>query len=173
MVTYACVLLFLAANRAWPGAKLLLVGTAMNITVIVANGGYMPVTTEALARSGHLDRVVTRHGREYVLGSKDVVLEFSEMRLPFLSDVFSLPEPLPFPASFSPGDLLIAAGAFGLAYHAVPRCRSGSGVHSPWARGCDRGGRGSEGTGESQEGDHVGRYGSPDDRARPYRPPLP
>lgn len=60
--SYALLIVFLAVNRALPGVKLILLGAVLNLVVIAANGGYMPVTPEALERSGHLDRV-TIQGR--------------------------------------------------------------------------------------------------------------
>ena len=81
----------------------------------------MPVTPEALARSGHEDRVIVQDGRSYVAGSKDVVLEAEETVLWPLSDVLTIPSGLPLATNFSVGDVLIAVGVGWLAYAAVRR----------------------------------------------------
>ena len=150
VVTYAAVVVFLAANRLQPGVKLAAVGACLNLAVMLANGGYMPVTLAALERSGHLDRRVVREDGVYVYGSKDVVLEDSEIRLGFLADALSLPRPIPLAASFSLGDLLIAAGASTFVYRAVSRPRAGTGVASPGKGVSAEGGSG----GFEGKGDH-------------------
>ncbi len=116
IATYALLLAFLWANRRLPGMKLILLGAALNLAVILSNGGYMPVTREALARSGHLDLVVRHGGQEFVLGSKDIVLPAAQTRLQWLSDILGIPQGLPVSATFSAGDLVIMMGTAGLVY---------------------------------------------------------
>jgi hypothetical protein len=116
IVTYASLIAFLWVNRRLPGMKLILLGAALNLAVILANGGYMPVTSEALMRSGHLDLVFVHDERAFVLGSKDIVLPEAQTRLQMLSDVVGIPEAFPISATFSVGDLIIMAGAAGLVY---------------------------------------------------------
>lgn len=111
--------LFLIVNRSLPGVQLILVGTVLNLAVILANGGHMPVTLEALERSGHADRIELRDGRAYVLGSKDIVLSKADTNLYLLSDVLGIPEELPLSTNFSIGDVAIGLGAAILAYTAV------------------------------------------------------
>ena len=142
MVSYAAVFVFLAVNRLQPGVKLAALGACLNLAVMLANGGYMPVTVAALERSGHLDRRVIREGGVYVYGSKDVVLPDSDIRLGFLADALSLPRPIPLAASFSLGDLLIAMGASTFAYRAVSRPRQGTAIALPGAGGVAQGGSG-------------------------------
>lgn len=114
--TYAVLVVFLLANRMLPGFKLILLGSILNIAVILANGGYMPVTHEALQRSGHLDRMVVRGSQVYVTGSKDIVLSREETLLYPLSDVIGIPEALPLSSTFSVGDVIIMFGAFWFVY---------------------------------------------------------
>jgi hypothetical protein len=111
LATYGGLIGFLLLNRRLPGAGFLLLGAGLNAAVMAANGGYMPITPEALARSGHEGQIVTRDGSLFVYGSKDIVLEAEDTRLGFLSDVFGIPEELPFSATFSLGDVLIGLGA--------------------------------------------------------------
>ncbi|MGD8732678.1 MAG: DUF5317 domain-containing protein [Anaerolineales bacterium] len=117
--TYALLIAFLALNRELPGLKLILLGAALNLAVILANGGCMPVNREALVRSGHLDKVFIQGDRAYVLGSKDIVLDREDTRLQVLSDVLKVPGALEVPATFSIGDVLIMVGASWLAYRAL------------------------------------------------------
>lgn len=111
LATYAGLIGFLLLNRGLPGAGFLLLGASLNAVVMAANGGYMPITPEALARSGHESQIVRRGGSLFVYGSKDIVLEAEDTRLGFLSDVYGIPEELPFSATFSLGDLVIGIGA--------------------------------------------------------------
>ncbi len=116
ITTYTLLIAFLYVNRGLPGMKLILLGAMLNMAVILANGGYMPVTSEALERSGHLDLVVVHGEHGYVLGSKDIVLAEEQTRLQFLSDVVGIPETFPVSATFSVGDIFIMAGAAWLIY---------------------------------------------------------
>jgi len=136
IATYALLIAFLWANRGLPGMKLILLGAALNLAVILANGGYMPVTREALLRSGHLDLVIAHGEQAFVLGSKDIILPKDQTRLQLLSDVVGVPEAFPVSATFSVGDLIIMAGAAGLVYRMMlagqPRGRAKNlepGVH--------------------------------------------
>ena len=121
IATYVVLVGWLLLNRSTPGIPMVLAGAILNLTVIAANGGYMPVTQEALARSGHEDRILIQDGRSYVAGSKDVVLESDETVLLPLSDVLTIPQEFPLAANFSVGDVLIAVGVGRLAYAAVRR----------------------------------------------------
>lgn len=132
LVTYGGLIGFLLLNRGLPGAGYLLVGAILNAAVMAANGGYMPITPEALARSGHEGQIVERQGALFVYGSKDVVLEAEDTRLWFLSDVFGIPEDLPFSATFSLGDVLIGVG--GCVLIARGMGRTGSRLQAPGDR---------------------------------------
>ncbi len=121
IATYVGLVGWLLLNRAVPGILLVMAGALLNLTVMAANGGYMPVTQEALARSGHEDRILIQDGRSYVAGSKDVILESDETVLWPLSDVLTIPQGFPLAANFSFGDILIAVGVGRLAYAAVRR----------------------------------------------------
>ena len=121
IVTYGGMIGFLLLNLELPGSRLLLVGAALNAAVMSANYGFMPVTPEALARSGHTGYIVSQGSVSFVERSKDIVLERQDTRLWFLSDLFGIPAPLPFSSNFSPGDLLIGFGAAWLIYVGLTR----------------------------------------------------
>lgn len=121
LITYGGMFGFLLLNRHLPGSRVLLAGAALNAAVMLANGGFMPVTPQALARSGHTGYITTQGGDQFVRRSKDIVLEKEDTRLWLLSDVFGIPAPLPFSSNFSPGDLLIGLGAAWLTYRGLAR----------------------------------------------------
>ena len=96
----ATVLVVVLRNlRALPGLALVAVGTVSNLAAIIANGGYMPVTAEAL---GIAEPTVTKYGGNSVLTADPMLAP--------LVDRFPLPEWLPFWNVFSVGDVLISAG---------------------------------------------------------------
>jgi hypothetical protein len=119
----SCLLLlvFVLLNRRLPGLTLIGVGLALNLTVIAANGGFMPIEAEAVQRLGHSSRVINLEAGYRVYKAKDVILPREQTHLWLLSDVFVVPAPFPLPAAFSPGDLLIAAGAFVLLQRTMRR----------------------------------------------------
>ena len=87
-------------NRTIPGLPLVLVGGAANLVAICANGGYMPVSADALAALGRLPRegyVNSRFLDGVVLGP--------------LTDLFAMPAWMPMANIFSVGDVLIGVGA--------------------------------------------------------------
>lgn len=86
-----------------PGAWLILAGLWLNFTVIAVNQG-MPVSREALVRSGQLDTLtaLVQEG-----GAKHHLMRPSD-RLLFLADVIALGPPVR--AAMSPGDVVAYAG---------------------------------------------------------------
>jgi len=106
------VLMVVWANRHLRGIVLLGFGLLLNLTVMVANGGLMPISPEALRAVGHERAVAAVEPGAKVDDSKDVVLSRAETRLWFLSDIFVLPRPFPLPSVFSVGDVVVALGVF-------------------------------------------------------------
>jgi hypothetical protein len=98
----------LARNWAWPAARLLFIGVACNLAVIIANGGLMPVTP-AVAGAVSRAQVGIPLGAP-VPGSKDVLLEPDSVRLSALSDHFLLAVPGYHTVAMSFGDILILIG---------------------------------------------------------------
>ena len=93
------VLVAVAANFAVPGLPLVLAGGASNLLAIVANGGYMPVSLEALASMGRLPKEGYSNSVP-----RDVVA------LGPLTDIFTMPTWIPMSNVFSVGDILIGVG---------------------------------------------------------------
>lgn len=119
ILSYALAAWFVWANRHLPGMWLLGIGLGANWLVILANGGYMPITYEALAAAGQARLATGVTAGTVVFGSKDILLPFAETRLGLLSDLFVIPPPFPVTGIFSAGDVLIALGLFWLVPYAL------------------------------------------------------
>jgi hypothetical protein len=96
----ALVLVAVARNLAIPGMALVVVGGLANLLAIVANGGYMPVSHDALVAIGR----GARDGYSNNVQSDQVLL------WP-LTDLFAMPAWVPMANIFSVGDVLIGIGA--------------------------------------------------------------
>lgn len=96
-----------------PGMKIMAIGAALNALVIIANGGYMPSTEEALARAGKLETVERAEARapgdDWVLTNSKIADD--DTRLLFLGDVIAIPEGVPMANVISIGDIVLAFGA--------------------------------------------------------------
>jgi hypothetical protein len=106
VASYTLLVGFLLINRHLPGLKLALVGTLLNLAVILANGGFMPIAPETFA-GAFPERPALQVGQRVPL-SKDLALAPEQARLGGLGD--SLVLRWPFRSIFSLGDLLLAAG---------------------------------------------------------------
>jgi hypothetical protein len=124
VVTSGAALWFLAVNSHLCGSRLLMAGAGLNAIVMLANGGFMPVTPAALASSGHTAFLFMLGDDQFVRRSKDIVLDKEDTHLWFLSDVLGVPAPMPFSSNFSPGDLLIGLGAAWLVRRGMTRTAS-------------------------------------------------
>ncbi len=113
LASYLLLLCVLWSNRRLPGIPIIALGLLSNLTVMLLNGGWMPITPEALTRLEHLPRVAAGPVAK-VWGAKDIMLTRAQTRLWFLSDVFVVTRPFPLPAAFSAGDVLVAVGIFWL-----------------------------------------------------------
>lgn len=105
------LLIFVWKNIGHTGVRLMGIGLAMNLAVIVANGGLMPTFPEVVAQLAPGATGTWNIGERLWL-SKDIVLPASTAALPWLADRFLLPDWLPWRAAFSLGDIFIAGGAF-------------------------------------------------------------
>jgi hypothetical protein len=93
------VLAAVLRNVRIPGLVLVAVGALSNLAAILANGGYMPSTRAAYAIAGiEPDESL----------SNSVLL--ADPALWPLTDIFALPDALPFANVFSVGDVLIGLG---------------------------------------------------------------
>ncbi len=92
--------------RLW-GVRLVMVGLAMNLAVILANGGLMPVTPDTVSLLAGPARQAELVLGEPIAGSKDVMLD--QVRLSPLRDRFILRAGR-IHAVYSPGDVVVVAG---------------------------------------------------------------
>ena len=98
-------------NRRVPGMPILICGVVLNLLVMAANGGFMPVSPQTASRLVSKERLL-----DFQLGSrigtKDILLHSQDTRFEWLADRFLTPAWFPSRAAFSLGDILIAIGAF-------------------------------------------------------------
>jgi hypothetical protein len=95
----AAVLATVVRNGRIAGLPVVALGAFSNLAAIVANGGYMPVSLEALAAMGKAPPP----------GYSNSALVTSPALQP-LTDIFALPRWLPFTNVYSIGDVLIGVG---------------------------------------------------------------
>lgn len=110
--SYLLLLLVVAFNRHLPGLPLVGLGLTLNLVVMVANGGYMPISPEAVAQAGFNHLLLSDEPGARLASTKDVLLPRDMTNLWVLSDIFVLPEFLPLRSVFSIGDVLLASGVF-------------------------------------------------------------
>jgi hypothetical protein len=123
--TYILLLIGIWLNRRLPGMAWILAGLALNLIVITANGGFMPITPEAVQTIGHVERVTSLAAGQRVYLAKDVVLPRNQTLLWPLSDVFVVALGFPFRTAFSLGDILVAVGVFLFLQHILLRGLTG------------------------------------------------
>ena len=109
----AIFFLFGWLNRGAAGMPVLLAGLVLNLAVITANGGWMPISPEMASQlpGGSAPDAAIPGSR---FGDKDILLRPEDTRLEFLADRFTLPDWIRYRVAFSLGDMLVAAGAFWL-----------------------------------------------------------
>ena len=108
----AAVLVAVIRNVRIPGLAVVAVGAASNLLAIVANGGVMPASPEAVAGLGPAGE-----------GFSNSVVKADPVLRP-LTDVFAMPAWVPLANVFSVGDVLIGVGvalviALGMRGHAT------------------------------------------------------
>jgi hypothetical protein len=109
LLSYGLVILALWFNCRIPGFWAIGVGMLMNLAVIAANGGHMPVIAANLSRIGYPEAADSLIAGQAVNNS---ILLQESTQLKQLADIFYLPGPFPSPNVFSLGDVVIAAGVF-------------------------------------------------------------
>ncbi|GAB6932828.1 DUF5317 domain-containing protein [Calditerricola satsumensis] len=104
---YLVMFLVLYQNRHIHGVNVMLIGGLLNFVVMVANGGYMPVSPEAasLISPTYIEPLPQGPYGKHILMSE-------ETNLNFLGDIIPLLPPYPRHQVVSIGDVLINIGAF-------------------------------------------------------------
>lgn len=93
------------------------IGLALNLTVMVANGGTMVLTPEAAADDGF--RVVAPRGEARLWGGKDVLRPWDQTPLAPLSDWLNIRVGSGYVRILSPGDVILAVGVGVVAFATV------------------------------------------------------
>jgi len=108
--SFGVLILFVGLNWRLLGALVLGAGLVLNLLVILANGGAMPISPETLVKinpgSQPADWIEGQHYKR----SKDVILNEEDIRYQQLSDVYACTFSIPGRAAYSLGDFVIAAG---------------------------------------------------------------
>jgi len=110
LASHLPLLAFVWLNRRLPGLWLVGLGATCNLLVVAANGGWMPIEPETLARINPGSAVSSWPTGLHYHFSKDIILSRGATHLWWLSDILVIPAPFPWPAACSAGDVLIAAG---------------------------------------------------------------
>ncbi|MFV2063053.1 MAG: DUF5317 domain-containing protein [Chloroflexota bacterium] len=104
VISTLAVMAALLRNMRFRGLVIIAVGAALNLIVVIANGGAMPSAPDAwLALNGVAEVPVAHFSNSVLIGPGTW--------FPFLGDVFVWPRPLPLANVFSIGDVIIAVGA--------------------------------------------------------------
>ncbi len=107
------LLFFTFLNLRLTGMPLLMLGLGCNLAVILANGGFMPLTIDAASRLVNQDILNSLGiGERISSASKDILLPETRIVLPWLADRFVPPQNMPYRFAFSLGDVFVAVGAF-------------------------------------------------------------
>lgn len=105
--TYVLLILCLLLNIRRLSMKIILIGIILNFIIIALNGGYMPVSLDALGFAGYNLSTITSG----ILDTFHCVLT-KDTLVPFLGDFIPIPEPYWFPQIWSVGDLFLMVGIF-------------------------------------------------------------
>jgi hypothetical protein len=100
LATYAVAALFVGRNRDVPGLWILALGAASNGVTIALNGGTLPASADAVRHAG-----LALESEEFLNSGV-----LAHPRLPWLGDVFWIPDGWPLANVFSIGDVLIVVG---------------------------------------------------------------
>ncbi len=109
IAAHLLLLPFLLRNLTFWGIRLILMGLGLNLIVMTANGGYMPVAPQAVQAIGKHNLHELQLG-DPIPRSKNVLLGPNDTNARWLSDVIVLPIPKPYKRAVSVGDLFVVGG---------------------------------------------------------------
>jgi len=157
------LLVFCLLNRRHNGMLILAGGLALNLLVIVANGGFMPLGTDTAARLMPAQVLQgLKIGSPLGGHSKDILLAPGQIVFPWLADRFMPPSWFQYQFAFSMGDVFIGMGAF-LLLSMQPKRQKGNTQHvsEPDDQNTDDGPEGQPGA----DGSEPPTCGGPDQQA--------
>lgn len=113
-ISAVILLIGLLPNLRWWSFRAMLIGFVLNVIVMTANGGLMPLSPENAERVFSNERLVNIGIGDTLPYSKSVLLDVSQTRLEFLSDIIFVT--VPVKNIYSIGDVLLGMGVviFGL-----------------------------------------------------------
>jgi hypothetical protein len=115
VLSLALVAIWVAANWRIPGMALIAIGLALNVAVIAANGGHMPVLPEGARLAGQYEALAADDPST----SKHLLMEPDQVQLWLLSDIIVIPHGVPGASVLSVGDLVLTAGIAILCYSTI------------------------------------------------------
>lgn len=107
-LSYLLLFIGIYFNRGSMGFKIVFIGVLLNFIVIMANGGQMPVSGEAMTNIGLIDNMHAIRDGEIITHA----LINNQTLFKYLGDIFVLGKPYPRPKIFSIGDIFMALGIF-------------------------------------------------------------
>ena len=125
LISQLLFLIFAWLNRRLPGMPVLIFGVALNLAVMAANSGFMPISPQTASALISEDVLDVQPGSRF--GPKDILLLPEHTRFEWLADRFLPPAWFPYQVAFSLGDIFIAIGAFWML--AYPSALSNIEVH--------------------------------------------
>lgn len=132
ILSMALLTLWVAGNWRIPGMLLMATGLLMNFAAITANGGHMPVSSASVRYSGSISRY--QSNPDHIVNNSIMIDD--HVRLWLLTDIFAVPQAIPFANVYSIGDVLLTLGASILCYRtirATPRLTGAGTVATPVA----------------------------------------
>lgn len=110
IISYTCLLILVWLNRKLAGAAFLAIGLVLNMTVLLANGGRMPVSYHAAEKAGTKQELLLVLREDKMTRHK---LMTKDTRLNFLGDIIPVYTPRSVdPEVSSVGDVALAVGVF-------------------------------------------------------------
>ncbi len=109
LLVYILLFAFIISNLSYKSFYIILLGSILNFSVIMANKGFMPVST-TMAESMGFEKTIELLETGRIAGH--MIMFKASTPLWILGDIINIPPPYPFPQSISIGDLFISLGAF-------------------------------------------------------------
>ncbi|HEU5097895.1 MAG TPA: DUF5317 domain-containing protein [Roseiflexaceae bacterium] len=117
VLSLSLLAIWVAANWRIPGMALIAIGLVLNVVVIAANGGHMPVLPEAARLAGQYEAIAADDPST----SKHALLPAEQARLWMLSDIIAIPQGVPGAVVWSIGDIVLTVGIAILCYATLLR----------------------------------------------------